>query len=161
MKTLVTTIVSIWLLIGPSQEKNITVDDVAFLNKTEWSGNLMYINYSDGKEVNLPTELIFSIKKNSIIMDISYPNEPKANGKSRIKLDGKAGYFGDEEIISVERRINELKFTTQFTGKDNNKPATMTKEYILTDSKIEIAKSVKYNGSEESFVRNKYSYIKK
>lgn len=161
MKTLVTTIVSIWLLISPSQEKSITVDDVSFLNETEWSGNLMYINYSDGKEVNLPTELIFSIKKNIIVMEISYPYEPKANGKNRIKLDDKAGYFGDEKIISVERRKNELKFTTQFIGKDNNKPATMIKDYHLTDSKIKIAKSVKYDDSRESFVRNKYSYTKK
>ena len=141
-------------------QKTITEEEFMFLDNSTWTGNLMYINYSDGKEVNIPTELQIDINASTLIMKTTYPYEPKANSKSRIKLDIKNNLFGDEKIIEIGKEEDILKMRTQFKGKDNNKPATMTKTYSLSPSRLQITKEVTYSESGESLIRNTYTYTK-
>lgn len=147
-------------IFGQAQQK-MTIADFEFLNNTEWSGNLMYLNYSDNKEVNLPTELKLEIKKNTLIMKTSFPYEPKANGKNRIAIDLENGLFGDERIISIDNEEGSITLITEFEGKDNNRLAVMTKTYVLGKTGLDISKEVAYKGSNSSFIRNKYTYKRK
>lgn len=140
-------------------QDNVNISELEFLNNTSWSGNLMYVNYGDGKEVTLRTTMQVEIKGDKILMRTQFTDEPSANSKSSIKLKNYGTYLGDEKIIAyatLEKGV--LKIVTRFKGKDANKPATMYKTYLLSENEFSITKKVQYDDSEEVFIRNRYTY---
>lgn len=160
MKLLQLTMVLFGVVFNTLAQTTMTTADLQFLDQTKWRGNLMYVNYGDGNEVNLETELEIEITTNSIILNTMYPNEPSANGKSKIKL-GRPGYFGKEKIKEFEKNNEKVIVVTEYTGQDDAKDAQIVKTYILERDRIEFSKKVTYLESNLSLVRNKYTYVKK
>ena len=92
-------------------------------------------------------------------MEYIYPNEPHANSKSTIKLKKGGTYFGYEKVLRKEKLPNgALVFTTSYEEKDNNKDAKMYKTYTFSGTDYSVTKEVQYIGSEERFIRNKYTH---
>lgn len=159
MKTVFTIMISICFLSTLKAQETIKISDFEILNNTNWKGTLMYKNYSDGREVTLQTTMDITIKKNKVITEIKFPEEPKANSKTKIKIRKKGTYFGDEKIISKELLENETtKFITFYNGNDNGKKAKMYKTYLFNKDTFSITKEVQYLDSEEKFIRNKQEY---
>jgi len=161
MKNVITVLTALFLTMGSFAQHKVNISELEFLNNTSWSGNLMYVNYSDGKEVSLKTTMQIEIKKDKILMKTQYTNEPSANTKSGIQLKKGGAYFGDEEIIERSNLENgKLKIVTLFKGKDNNKPATLMKTYLIGEKEFSVTKTVQYENSDKEFVRNRYTYYR-
>ena len=159
MKKIVSIIISLCVLSTINAQTKVEISDFKILNNSNWKGNLMYKNYSDGKEITLQTAMAISLKKNKVIIEIKFPGEPKANSKNVIKLKKKGTFFGDEKIIRKETLKNGFtKITTFYFGNDNNKKAKMYKTYLFNKNQFSITKEVEYMDSKEKFIRNKQSY---
>ncbi|NHF60065.1 hypothetical protein FK220_011975 [Flavobacteriaceae bacterium TP-CH-4] len=142
-------------------QTTLTASDFKNLDGTSWKGNLMYVNYGDGREVKLRTTMQLKIKGNKISMDTQYTDEPSANGTDTIKISSDGKYLGKEEVIEKEVGENGyLKIVTRYEGKDNNRPAIMTKTYLITENTFSVSKEVSYKDTTEVLIRNKTSYTK-
>ncbi len=133
--------------------------DFKILNNTNWKGELMYVNYADGKEVILPTTLHIEVKGDKIIFDTSYTYESSANSKEVIKIKKNGTVLGDEAVLSKTTTTDgTVTILTKYKGKDDNKPATMFKSYVFNATIVTITKEVQFDGTSKRFVRNRYSY---
>ena len=160
-KTIMILVLSITFSGNVFTQNKVEMSDINILNNTKWQGNLMYINYSDGKEVYLKTEMQLEVKGNKIFMATQYNNEPNANSKGVIKLKKGGAYFGKEKVIEKSQLENGiLKIVTMFEGQDNNKKATIYKTYLFNEKLYTVTKEVLFKDSEIKFIRNKYSYTR-
>nr|WP_321234115.1 hypothetical protein [uncultured Psychroserpens sp.] len=162
MKTVLTIVIAFLSLTLNSQSNtSITLEELNQLNNTKWVGELMYVNYGDGQEVTLQTKMQIEIKNNKILMSTQYDNEPSANSQSTIKLKKNGTYFGNEKIISKTISKEGVRtLVTSYEGRDANKPATILKTYTYDDSNFSVTKEVKFKGTSDTFIRNKYTYTK-
>ncbi|WP_146106935.1 hypothetical protein [Polaribacter porphyrae] len=159
MKTIITLLISLSVLLNLKAQDTITISDFEVLNNSNWKGTLMYKNYSDEKEVTLETTMKITLKSNKVINEIKFPKEPKANSKSSIKIRKNGTYFGNEKIISKEILADGFtKIITYYKGKDNNKKAKMYKTYLFNSNSFSITKLVEYLDSGEKIIRNKQTY---
>lgn len=159
MKNVITVLTTLFLTTGLFAQQKINISELEFLNNTSWSGDLMYVNYSDGKEVSLKTTMQIEIKKDKIIIKTQYTDEPSANTQSGIKLKKGGTFLGNEEIIERSNLENgKLKIVTLFKGKDNNKPATLIKTYLIGEKEFSVTKTAQYEDSNKELVRNRYTY---
>ncbi len=144
-----------------AQQTTLNIEDLIFLDNTRWKGTLMYVNYSDGKEVDISKELKITIQGNKLIMENTYPNEPKANTRQAIKLRKNGAYFGKEKISSVDKQSNDnFTIRTKTIGKDNGVKAFLIKTYTIASETLMIAKEVQVLGSSRIFLRNKSLFKK-
>ena len=161
MKTFTTIILIFILLFSTQTEVKVSLEDLKCLDQTEWTGELMYVNYSDGREVTLQTLMQIEIKENDIIMYTQFVDEPSANSKSRVKLKKNGTYFGTEKIISkTTTKDGTTTLVTSYDGKDNNKSATIYKKYMFNEKTFTITTEVLYEDASKKFIRNKYTYNK-
>ncbi|WP_299228892.1 hypothetical protein [uncultured Psychroserpens sp.] len=161
-KTVLTVVMLYFSINAMSQtEIRITTEELLVLHNTSWTGELIYVNYSDGKEVTLQTKMQIEIKNDKIIMHTQYDNEPSANSKSTIKLKNNGTHFGKEKIVKKDiSKSGTVTLKTKFEGKDDNKPATIMKTYVYDGNHFSVTKEVRFKGSTESLVRNRYTYSK-
>lgn len=160
MKTITSMLIALFLN-GLSAQNTISKSDFENLDKTSWRGNLMYVNYGDGKEVNLRTTMQIEVAGNEFTMKTQYTDEPSANGEGSIKISADGTYLGEEKIVEkIALDGGGLKLVTRYTGSDNNRAAIMTKTYLITNSSFSITKEVSYEDSKEVLVRNRYTYTK-
>lgn len=158
MKTLFSIIiclVTVWSLLA---QPKVTISDFENLDKSNWSGNLMYINYSDGSKFTIRTTMQITLKGDKILLDVRYPDEPKANSKESIRITKTGSYLGNEELIKKNYDNGILTLVTKFKGKDNNKKAMMYKTYTISETAYIVEKEVRYMDTEERIVRNRYNY---
>ncbi|GAA4275830.1 hypothetical protein [Aquimarina mytili] len=159
MKAILVSIYLFFTTISIAQN-TVQISDLELL-KGNWSGELMYINYSDNREVTLRSTLQIEIKKDKLIGKIGYTDEPSANGKFVIKLKENGTFINNEEIITKSKLDNNsLKIVTKYDGKDNDKPATIFITYVFDNTHFSMTKEVLFENTTERFVRNKYTYKK-
>jgi len=159
MKTIVSIMISLCVLSTVNAQTKIEISDFEILNNSKWIGTLMYKNYSDGKEVTLQTTMTIYLKKNSVITEIKFPAEPKANSNNSVKIRKKGTYFGDEKVIKKEYLKNGIiKIITFYIGNDNGKKAKMYNTYLFNKNSFSITKEVEYIDSKEKLIRNKQTY---
>ena len=148
-----------WIAFNLMGQAKATASDFEKYDNTSWEGNLMYVNYGDGKEMNLRTTMQLKVKNNTIYFDTQYTDEPSANGTGKIKIRKDGRYFGKEEVIEKEILENgDLKVVTRFEGKDDNKTALIKKTYVIGDKLFSITKKVIYKKSDKTILRNKITY---
>ncbi|MEL6485379.1 MAG: hypothetical protein AAFP96_11100, partial [Bacteroidota bacterium] len=86
MKTIIIVLVTtLCLQLSQAQETTLDIKNFAFLDETEWEGELMYRNYADFKKVTIPATLAIETRKNGLFLRFEYPAEPKANFKKLFK----------------------------------------------------------------------------
>ncbi len=160
MKTIVILVLA--TIFGQLHAQNtLTKADLEQLDNTSWEGEIMYVNYGDGKEVYLPTTLQVKIKGRKIIMNTQYTNESSANGTGVIEISKDGTWLGEEKIIEKITGPNrELTIVTSFEGYDDERPAKLFKTYLITPNSFSITKKVFYENSDEPLIRNKYTYSK-
>ena len=139
-------------------QTRVTISDFKNLDNSKWSGSLMYINYGDEKEVTLRTTMQILLEGNKILMNIQYPDEPKANSRESIKIKKNGTYLDDEEIIEKNMEMGTMKMVTKYRGKDNNKPALIYKTYSISENEYTVEKKVDYLNTEQKILRNRYHY---
>lgn len=163
MKTRLTTILMLVAFIGSAQiqaQNAITANDLVPL-VGEWTGSLTYIDYSSNNPYTMPANLSASQgkDKHQLSLMYTYPNEPKANSKGRIKITEGGKKLNNETVVSREVLDDgSVQITTSYKGKDNNKEAMIKGVYILGKNICVIRKEVKYVNSDKWLKRNEYSF---
>lgn len=136
--------------------------DFKRLTNGQWKGKLTYQDYRSNKKVSILTNLTVtesSEDKLSWIFEYEYPKEPKANKKSIVTISKDGKTFDDETVVERTKLPDEtLKIVTTKNGMDNNKPAVFRHIYLLNKKSFSIKKEVKYEGTQEFFERNQYSW---
>ena len=122
-----------------------------------WSGDLVYLDYTSEKETKIPVELtVKSAGKNKYEFSYEYPNEPKANSKSKVTIDIEGGKIAGDPIESIKTQDGLTIITATSKGKDNGKKAEFIRTYIFNELTFIIRKEVKYVGDTKTFMRNEY-----
>jgi hypothetical protein len=140
----------------------IKTSDFKLLTNGQWKGKLNYLDYRSNKKVSILSNLTVTESKedkSSWIFEYEYPDEPKANEKSIVKISTDGKTIDDETVVERAKLQNEtIKIVTTKNGTDNDKPAVFRYVYLINKKSFSIKKEVKYEGSEEFFERNEYSW---
>ncbi|MEM6719609.1 MAG: hypothetical protein AAF611_09855 [Bacteroidota bacterium] len=161
MKTFITFIITMTATFFTYAQEKVSMDDFSNLDNTNWTGELMYVDYSDSSKVTLPTTLEIKVKKNKVVLFTKYPNESSANGKSSLKLSKDGTHIGSQKITKVHRMANgNMEIVTMYEGQDDNRDATMYITYFFSDNELSMQKEVEFKDTPGKFVRNKYTYTK-
>lgn len=143
---------------------NIYQIDLKYLEpiiSDEWKGNLIYSDYSNGKEVQIPCNLKVTKKdENSLSFEYIYPGEPKANNKMKVKLKDEGRVIAGQRIISVNETGTQSIIKTIEEGKDNGEKALLHYTYTFSGSKFKMKKEYQKIGSDELVFRNEYRFTK-
>jgi len=154
-------IVLITVTLHGQSENTVTNEKVLSLNNTQWVGELMYLDYSNGKETTLKTNMQITTKNNKITMNTQFVYEPSAISKNTIKFKKNGTYFGNEKItnksVSADGTITVI---TTCEGRDNNEPPTITKTYNISELYFSVTKEVQFKDAKTKFIRNRSTYIK-
>ncbi len=133
-----------------------------------WRGSLEYMDYTTGK----PTTIRSTLRVTRLPADaetapawsmaIGYDDEPHADGASTLRLlkDGTA-IRNDDTVERVIGRLMDkgvIEVTTEHRGADNDRPATIRREYRFMGSGFAIKKLVKYEDAADFFQRHEYQW---
>jgi hypothetical protein len=136
--------------------------DFKRLTNGQRKGKLTYQDYRSNKKVSILSNLTVTESKEdklSWIFEYGYPDEPRANKKSIVKISSDGKIFDDETVVERTKIPNEtLKIVTKKNGMDNDKPAVFRHTCLLSKQGFSIKKEVKYDGTNEFFERNEYSW---
>jgi hypothetical protein len=141
-------------------EKTITPEDLE-IGIGDWSGSLTYIDYSSNKPYTMPANLRVEQGKNEkqLVLFYTYPNEPKANSKEKITIS-KNGSILNKRTVKSKQKISDqqVKITTEHSGKDNNMEALIRNIFILGENTFIIRKEVRFSAAGEWLLRNEYNF---
>lgn len=153
-----------------AQNTSLQNSDFSTINH-KWSGQLQYLNYGDDKSiVKIPCTLTTDFNKGKIrsliVFDEKDGNGKKMTSKSKFHLSKNGKYFMiDKEkwkITSTENTEQVIKIIATKKGKDNNRSADMKITWVLEKGKsISWKKDVRYDGTENFFNRNNFTFSKK
>lgn len=132
----------------------------------EWDGTLTYIDYNTSNPYSMPSQLEIKTKKKhqKLLLYYTYPNEPKANSKSKIRISKDRSKINNKSIISRTKLLDgTTQIITEFSGKDGNdhKSATIRNIYIIGDETFIVRKEVQFDGTTEWLKRNEYNFNRK
>ncbi len=161
MKTIITLFITMTVAFFTQAQEKVSMSDFKSLHNTNWTGELMYVNYSDSKKVTLPTTLEVTVKKNKVVLYTKYTNESSANGKSTLKIHSDGTHIGKQKITKVNRMADgSMEIETVYEGLDDNRKATMYITYFFNDATLTMQKEVEFKDTPGKFIRNKYTYTK-
>ncbi len=130
-----------------------------------WKGSLTYLDYSSGKPYTMPANANISTLPNSnnLLMEMIYPNEPKANGKDTLLVN--AGFTSFEGYTIVSRKSlsdGSVEIITKHNGQDgnDNKNAIIRKTYTIGKNIFSNRKDIQFEGATDWIKRSEYSYTK-
>ena len=157
-KCLITSICAVFSFLLSGQDI-VSPSEFSVLLGDDWQGSLTYRDYTSNQETEIPvTLLVEQVGDREFRFSYSYPEEPKANNKTKVVVGKNHMSINKARIISRQDLPNQvLKFATKIPGKDNKKKATIYTEYLLSVKNFTITKKVQYEG-EDPFIRNTYSF---
>lgn len=128
-----------------------------------WRGTLTYLNYGSDKLSTIPTSLLVARTGEAAwSWATGYDDEPHADSASEVRLieGGQAIQSGDtiERVVSRVREGDRLSFMTEHADADDNRPATIRREYRIGPGEFSIRKLVKYEGEGDFFQRHEYRW---
>ena len=129
----------------------------------DWKGTLTYLDYTSKQPYSMPCNLTIKSKKKNrkLILLYEYPNEPKANNRSKLKIS-KDRKFLNNKPIKTQKILddNSVELTVEYPGRDGNenKNALIRIIYIIGKEKFIIRKEVLFENTKESIMRNEYSF---
>lgn len=152
------------LFVSSAAAQSLMPDDLKRLQGREWVGELTYLDYSSNKKTVIKSNLkVTRVGTDGRVWQFEYlyPDEPKANDKSEVRLGADGRTFNDQTVIEKTRLANGvLKLVTTKPGTDNNKNALFRFTYLLDDTTFSIVKEVKVEGSAAYFERNAYRWTR-
>lgn len=141
-------------------ERIVTPEDLKII-LGEWTGTLTYVDYNTNKPYTMPSNVDVKQGKNEnqLFLFITYPNEPNANSKDKIKISKNGLKLNKNAVKSIQKLSNgQVLVTTEYLGKDNNMAALIRNVYLLGEKQFVIKKEVKFENSDEWIKRNEYNF---
>lgn len=137
----------------------VTDADFAPLLGVNWTGHLMYIDYSSGKATKIPATLnVKKLRENRFEFAYGYPDEPHANAKERIAIRDDGKRLNSQNVIARSTAPDSTTIITTQSGIDNNKPATLRYTYTITKDSFELRKDVQPEGQTDWSLRNTFQF---
>lgn len=147
---------------GTYAQNTISPDDLDIISG-KWKGTLTYLDYSTNKPFTMPANVSVERGKNEyqVQLLINYPKEPNANSKDKIIISKDGVLLNKTRVTSRELLTNqEIKITTEYSGKDNRKKALIRNVYIFGAQRFIIRKEVKFDDSADWLMRNEYNFAR-
>ena len=139
----------------------VKTSDFAALTGDDWSGKLTYLNYAEPqKEVTIPAELAMAQNGNTFELYISYPDEPRADGRAELTVSEDGRMINDERVVDRIEQDGMLRLETQQDCQDDGEEALCEYTYMLAPEAFSLRKKVTLDGSGETFQCNKYSFTR-
>ncbi|MEO1416511.1 MAG: hypothetical protein AAFW00_14600 [Bacteroidota bacterium] len=165
MKLLFSSLLTFLLLLANtySLAQEVTDQDFETILGDDWKGTLTYMDYQSGKKVGIPVELkVSQIKEGQYLLEYSFPEEPKANSQSKIKLSKDGKKLDKNRVLSREDlEGNTVKVVCLGDGKDDGKKATLFYTYTFDSKEFVIRKDVQYSlGNQAPFFRNEFRFTR-
>ncbi|MEQ8906965.1 hypothetical protein [Ekhidna sp.] len=146
----------LFLCISLAYAQNMTQEHLQLL-EGQWTGDLVYLDYSSNKEVKISVEVsIEKVKEGKYKFNYEYPKEPKANSKSNVTIDLEKMTTEGKRIAEINERNGQWTIVAYSAGKDNGQKARFVKTYVISETTLTVKKEVQYESSEERFMRNEY-----
>jgi hypothetical protein len=146
-----------------AQSASLQPADLASLPGT-WTGSLTYLDYGSNKKTSIKSDVKVTADASdpqAWTFEYIYPDEPKANGKSVVKLSADGRMFNDQTVIARSTLADGTqKVVTTREGTDNDKKALFRYTYLISPAKFSILKEAKAEGSDAYFERNSYSWTR-
>ena len=158
----------IYLFLGVQINAQSLTEDISSISGN-WTGTLTYLDYSDDlsqSTLNCSMTAEWKGTKGKIFLQFEEPNgkiyTDKANFQvlgsgDRIKFDG-SKYTVEHYDIDEDSGYWTLIMVT--SGKDNYKSSTIRQSIIFEGEKLSLVKEVKYEGTQEFFIRNSYVFYR-
>ena len=145
---------------GISQGHIVSPSDFEIVLGSPWQGTLSYQDYQSGSQIDIKVNLLIErVVEGEYRFNYTYPDEPKANSKDKIKIGKNHMTINKHRIISREKLDDgTLIFEVKELGKDNKKKATIYHRYAFSKASLTMSKKVKFDGTEETITRNKYTF---
>jgi hypothetical protein len=143
----------------PFLGQNISMNELDVLAGSDWSGKLTYLDYSSNEKVSLKVKLaVRVVKEGTYELAYSYPDEPKANSKSKVKISGNGTKLAGNKITKVERSGDRVIIHTESKGSDDNEKAMLYFTYTVASNYFSSKKEVVFAGQDERIMRNEYVF---
>lgn len=134
----------------------VSIHDIQVLDG-DWEGQLKYLDYSSEKTYEIPVKSrIEAGKSRTVKMAISYPDEPHANSREKLKLSKDGLSINGHDIIFHQLDGSTRTIGTVYEGKDNKETALIKETYVFNQNQLTITKEVQFLGSSEWIFRNAY-----
>lgn len=133
--------------------------DLAVLTGAEWTGDLSYLDYSNGTREAIAVSLSFDqVVENSIPFAIKYPGETQYNSRETYVWTADGTRLNDAAILSrSELSEGQVEIVTENQGMDDNRPALIRTTYVISDSQFIVRKDVKFADKDAFLNRNQYT----
>lgn len=124
-------------------------------------GSLTYLDYTSGRSFSMPANVTIRKEvadKRRLILELEYPNEPRANGNDTVVISDDGSQIDGAAVITKERSKEGLRVVTEKKGVDgnNNKAATIRHIYLIGKTSFTSRKEVKFDGEDKFILRNEY-----
>ncbi|MEL6135599.1 MAG: hypothetical protein AAFR59_19745 [Bacteroidota bacterium] len=129
----------------------------------DWKGTLTYLDYQSGKKVDIPVELkVSKLKEGQYLLEYSFPEEPQANSKSKVKISKDGKKLDKYRVLSREMLDGgKTKVVCLGDGKDDGKKATLFYTYTFYKDEFIMRKDVQYSlGNQQPFFRNEFRFTR-
>ena len=148
------------IMVSEFYGQNVSQNELDILTGDKWKGELTYLKDGDRETATMPAELIVTkIKPGVYEFTYFYPDEPKANSSSRVKINSDGTKIAGKRIVKVEKKGDgKLLILADGKGSDNREAAWFYFTYWLSSNSFSTKKEVEYKGSKDRFVRNEYHF---
>lgn len=161
MKLILITMISALSLSCYGQAK-ITSEDLK-LALGNWEGSITYLDYQSNKPYTMPANLLVKQGKNenSLVLDNSYPNEPKANNSDKIRIAKNGLLLNKNEVTSREELDNDgIQIQTEHEAKDDGRKARIRYTYSIGSNVFTIRKDVQFEELTDWIKRSEFTYTR-
>lgn len=145
------------------QTAKVDPDKLRILEGSEWVDTLTYLDYSSNKKTSIKSNLkISGLSSNDRgwKFDYIYPEEPKANSSSFVRLNSDGSTINGQKVIEFSKEGSQSKLVTESEGTDSGKKAVFRFTYLYSPKSFSVKKEVKAEGTSEFFERNTYSWTR-
>lgn len=136
----------------------------------DWTGELEYLDYqNDQSKVRLKMRATNTVADGKVSQAIIYvePNgkEVKSDGWFSLSPDGaniveeKMRWTITKNLFDKQAKTRTIVYETK--GRDNDRNADLRETLIVGKNEFSITKEVRYENTDEYFVRNTHRYIRK
>jgi hypothetical protein len=129
-----------------------------------WKGSITYLDYQSNKPFTMPANLLVTKGKNenSLVLNNSYPNEPKANGSDKIRIAKNGLLLNKNTVTSREELENgDIQIQTEHDAKDDGKKARIRYTYSIGSNVFTIRKEVQFEQLTDWIKRSEFTYTRK
>lgn len=145
-----------------SERSAIEISDIQLL-LGDWKGTLTYIDYSSNNPYTMPCEVVIKAKKKNrkLYLYYTYPDEPKANSKGKLKISKDQFKLNGQPIIARSTLSDgTIQIITSFSNKDGNdrQKAMIRNIYIIGAEELIMRKEVQFEGTEKWLKRNEFNF---